>query len=200
MSEYSHRFVRVDKAAHVHEALNANPIELIRFFKVAMTTAKYRYLVHCIGKGTVVGVGTEIINAVNVHIGEHCLLQDHIYMRAGNQGLITLGDRVAINSFAKLFGHGGIEIGEDTQIGPGSLITTTDHNVNGSLESRFKKVCIGKRVWIGANVTILPGVSIGDFSVIGAGTVVTKDIPSKCVAVGVPARVIKEGVIPGLGD
>jgi galactoside O-acetyltransferase len=90
-----------------------------------------------------------------------------------------------------LFGHGTIRIGEATQIGPCSLITTTDHDYHGALETHFKPVIIGKHVWIGANVTILPGVEIGDRAVIGAGSVVTKDIPPGAMAVGVPARVIK---------
>ena len=55
-----------------------------------------------------------------------------------------------------------------------------------------QKVVIGKNVWIGAHATILPGVTIGDNCVIGAGAVVSKDIPSDCVAVGVPARVVKK--------
>jgi maltose O-acetyltransferase len=60
------------------------------------------------------------------------------------------------------------------------------------LQTRYKRVVIGQQVWIGANVTILPGVEIGDRAVIGAGAVVTKDIPPRSVAVGVPARIIKK--------
>ncbi len=127
-----------------------------------------------------------------MHIGQRCLLQDAVYIRAGTEGSVTLGDRCALNSFTRLFGHGSIEVGDDTQLGPGSLITTTDHDYGADLEVRFRPVVIGKRVWIGANVTILPGVTIGDLAVIGAGSVVTKDIPAGCVAAGVPARVIKQ--------
>lgn len=129
----------------------------------------------------------------NVKIGRECLFQDGVYMRAGNQGRIIIGDRAALNSFSKLFGHGGIEIGEETQIGPGSLITTTDHDYHDeNLEPIFKKVTIGRSVWIGANVTILLEVSIGDYAVIGAGVVVNKDIPPRTIAVGVPAKVVKQ--------
>jgi acetyltransferase-like isoleucine patch superfamily enzyme len=182
----------VQKKAYFFEILKQNPFELLRMLSIILITAKYRYLIGCIGKGTVVGTKTEIVNSNNVKIGRDCLLQDGVYIRAGTQGKIVIEDRAAINSFARLFGHGGIHIGEDTQIGPGTLITTTDHDIHHRLEARFKPVVIGKRAWIAANVTILPGVRVGENAVIGAGSVVTADIPANSVAVGVPARVIKE--------
>ena len=181
----------LDKLTYLKRVIKTNPSELWRLFRIGVTTAKYRYIKRCVGKGTIVGVRTEIINSANVHIGAECLLQDAIYLRAGTEGRITIGDRAAINSFCRFFGHGVIEIGEDTQIGPGCLITTTEHDYDHTLETQFRSVSIGKRVWIGANVTILPGVEIGDFSVIGAGSVVMKSIRPHCMALGVPARVVK---------
>jgi acetyltransferase-like isoleucine patch superfamily enzyme len=192
MQPESEPLVHVNRSKYLSRILKTNPFELWRILMIALTTAKYRYLLRCIGKGTVVGVRTEIVNSNNVKIGKDCLLQDAVYLRAGTEGKITLGDRAAINSFARLFGHGSIEIGEDAQIGPGCLITTTDHNIYENLEASFKKVMIGKRAWIGANVTVLPGITIGDYAVVGAGSVVTKDVPAYSVVVGVPARVIKE--------
>lgn len=180
----------VHRQKYLSKVLKKNPSELLRLVWIAFSTAKYR-LLGCVGKGTVVGTHTEIINTANVSIGRDALLQDHIYIRAGTQGYIRMGDRVAINSFVRLFGHGGIEIEDDAQLGPGTLITTTDHDIFGKLEADFKQVHIGKRAWIGANVTILPGVCIGEYAVIGAGAVVTRDIPARCIAVGVPARVIR---------
>ncbi|MCP4422880.1 MAG: acyltransferase [Chloroflexi bacterium] len=172
--------------------LKTDPFEIWRLFRVAITTAKYRYVKRCAGKGTIIGPGTEIVNAANVSIGKGCLLQDSVYIRAGVQGQVTIGDRAALNSFCKLFGHGGIEIGEDAQLGPGSLVTTTQHDYQKGLQTSFKRVVIGKQAWIGANATILPGVEIGERSVIGAGSVVTKSIPAQSIAVGAPARVIKQ--------
>jgi len=182
----------LNKFSYFVRVLKSNPSELLRLFRIALTTAKFRYVKRCVGKGTVVGTRTEIINSANVHIGDGCLLQDAVYIRAGTDGSITIGDRAAINSFCRLFGHGSLVIGEDTQIGPGSLITTTDHDYQGDLKEHFRPVSIGKGVWIGANVTVLSGVKIGDFAVVGAGSVVTKDIPPRSVAVGVPARVIMQ--------
>jgi acetyltransferase-like isoleucine patch superfamily enzyme len=182
----------LNKFAYFVRVVKSNPSELLRLLRIGLTTAKFRHVKRCVGKGTVVGTRTEIINSANVHIGNGCLLQDAIYIRAGTDGKITIGDRVAINSFCRLFGHGSIVIGEDTQIGPGSLITTTEHDYQGDLKEHFRPVMIGKGVWIGANVTILSGVEIGDYAVIGAGSVVTRNIPPQSVAVGVPARVIRQ--------
>ena len=81
-------------------------------------------------------------------------------------------------------------------IAPNTTITTVGHPLSPKKRrahlAQAKEIKIGDDVWIGANVTILPGVTIGNNVVIGAGAVVTKDIPDNSLAVGVPARVIKE--------
>ncbi len=181
----------VDRLAYLAGVARRNPAELLRLLGVALTTARFRWVVRCVGPGTVVGAGTRVVNSANVRVGAGCLLQDAVYIRAGHQGRVVIGDRAALNSFCRLFGHGGITIGEDTQIGPGSLITTTDHDYRRDLAQRFRPVTIGRGVWIGANVTVLPGVEIGDGAVVGAGSVVTRSIPAHAIAVGVPARVVK---------
>ena len=183
---------KLDKVGYLWRVVKGDPGELLRIARIAWTTAKFRYLKRCVGTGSVVGGGTRIINSGNVRIGKKVLLQDAVYIRAGTDGNVVIGDRAAINSFCRFFGHGGIEIGEDTQVGPGTLITTTTHDYSRELEASFEKVTIGRRVWIGANVTILPGVEIGDFCVIGAGSVVDRSIPASSLAVGVPARVVRK--------
>lgn len=179
------------KTTYLLETIKANPSEVLRLFAVGFTTIKYRFFKRCVGKGTTVEPGTKIINSANVRVGQDCLLKEGIYLRAGNQGRITIDDRAALNAFCRIFGHGTVEIGQDTQLGPNTLITTTDHDYHNALDVRYKPVVIGQGVWIGSNVTILPGVTIGDQAVIGAGAVVNKDIPPRAIAVGVPARVIK---------
>ena len=88
-----------------------------------------------------------------------------------------------------------ITIGDRTLIGPGSHIICTNHALNAEerLQGWFdnRPITIGDKVWIGANVTILPGVTIGDETVIGAGSVVTKDIPARVIAVGNPCKVLR---------
>ena len=89
-----------------------------------------------------------------------------------------------------------VRIGDHVMIGPHTLITTVSHPLSARERREYhawaKPVTIGDDVWIGGNVTILPGVTIGDRAVIGAGSVVTEDIPADSVAVGAPARVVKE--------
>lgn len=89
-----------------------------------------------------------------------------------------------------------ITIGDRTLIGPGCHIICTNHALDAEerLKGMFdnKPITIGNRVWIGGNVTILPGVTIGDDAVIGAGSVVAKDIPSGVIAVGNPCRVLRK--------
>lgn len=109
---------------------------------------------------------------------------------------ITLGKGVFINSGCQFQDQGGITIGDNALIGPKTVIATLNHGFipeeRGSLDP--KPVKIGKRVWIGANVTVLPGVTIGNNSIIGAGAVVTKDVPANTIVGGVPAKQI--GTIP----
>jgi acetyltransferase-like isoleucine patch superfamily enzyme len=180
-----------NKADHVRN-LASDPLEAARLLRTVLATWYFRFVRRCAGKGSIFGTHNRVINAANVRIGNDCLFKDAIYLRAGLAGRIQIADRVAINSFCQLYGHGGITIGADTQIGPGVLITTTEHDYAQSLSASFKPVTIGQRVWIGASVTVLAGVTIGDGAVIGAGAVVNRDVPPHVLAVGVPARVVRQ--------
>jgi acetyltransferase-like isoleucine patch superfamily enzyme len=184
-------FSYIDKRGYLSKIIKKHPLEMHHIVRTVLKTLRYRYLQKCLGKKSIVGEGTKIINFANVSIGNHCLIQDHVYIRAGLDGNVKINDYCAINSFAKLFGHGGIEIGEYTQLGPDCLITTTKHDYQKELKTSFEKVQIGRWAWVGAKCIILPGTKIGDHSIIGAGSIVNKDIPQWSVAVGCPARVIK---------
>jgi len=107
---------------------------------------------------------------------------------------IKVGKNVFINACCRFQDQGGIEIGDNCLIGHNTTIATLNHDFNPEKRANLtpSPVKIGKNVWIGSDCTILPGVEIGDGAIIGAGSVVTKSIPSNSVAVGNPARVIKE--------
>lgn len=182
----------IDKTKYIKSLSFANVYDLIHYSLTGFWTFYYRYLKRIAGRDTIIGRNTKIINPSRISIGRNCLIQDHVYMRAGFYGRIVVGNYCAINSFVKLFGHGGIEIGDYSQLGPGALITTTSHDYNESLKAEFKKVNIGKFVWIGANSTILPGIDIGDKCIIGAGSLVNKSIPANHMAAGNPVRIIKK--------
>lgn len=106
---------------------------------------------------------------------------------------LRFGKRVFINSGCRFQDQGGITIGDDTLIGHNAVIATINHSLDPAENRRnyHKPVVIGNHVWVGANVTILPGVTIHDWAVIAAGAVVTRDVPAYAVAGGVPARIIK---------
>ena len=109
---------------------------------------------------------------------------------------IYFGDRVFINFNCVILDCARVEIGEGTQIAPSVQIYTATHPTEPKTRASGKEfaapVKIGKNVWIGGGSIILPGVTIGDHAVIGAGAVVNKDIPALAVAVGNPARVIRQ--------
>lgn len=127
--------------------------------------------------------------------GEECYVEPPLHANWG--GFHThLGDRVYANFNLTLVDDADIYIGDDTMIGPNVNISTAGHPIWPAY--RLKKyqhnqqVHIGKNCWLGANVTVLPGVTIGDNTVVGAGSVVTKDLPANVVAVGNPCRVLRE--------
>ena len=107
---------------------------------------------------------------------------------------IKIGKRVFINCCCRFQDQGGIEIGDDCLIGHNTTIATLNHDFNPQRRADLipKKVRIENKVWIGSDCTILPGVTIGEGAIIGAGSVVTKNIPPNTIAVGNPAKVIRK--------
>lgn len=107
---------------------------------------------------------------------------------------INLGKNVIINHACSFLDLGGITIEDDVMIGPRVNITSESHPVEIAERKTLvpSKVVIKRNAWIGAAATIMPGVTIGENSVVAAGAVVTKDVPAKTVVAGVPAKEIKE--------
>lgn len=111
---------------------------------------------------------------------------------------ISVGEDFLANYNVKILDVGEVRIGDYCMIGPNTVISTVNHPLSPRERrqkiSILKSVVIGNDVWIGANCTILPGVTIGSNVVIAAGAVVTKDLPSNCIAAGVPARVTRHSL------
>lgn len=106
---------------------------------------------------------------------------------------IHVGKNVFFNTGCSFQDRGGIYIGDNSFIGMNVTIATLNHGLD--IKTRDTTypdaVKIGRNVWIGSNVTLLPGITIHDDSVIGAGAVVTKDVPERSIYAGVPAKFIK---------
>ena len=135
-----------------------------------------------------------LLKEVFAEIGEGVYLEPPFHANwAGHH--VHMGKNVYANFNLTLVDDGEIYIGDYTMIGPNVTIATAGHPVLPELRQEAYQfnipVHIGKNVWIGAGVIILPGVTVGDNTVIGAGSVVTKDIPSDVVAVGNPCRVLR---------
>ena len=107
---------------------------------------------------------------------------------------IKIGKNVFINSCCRFQDQGGIEIGDNVLIGHNVTIATLNHEINPEKRANLTpaSVKIGNDVWIGADCTILPGVNIGDGAIVGAGSVVTKDVIKNTIAAGNPAKLIKK--------
>lgn len=107
---------------------------------------------------------------------------------------ILLGKRVFINHACSFLDLGGITIEDDVMIGPRVNISSENHPVDIPTRKTMVpgQVIIKRNAWIGAGATILPGVTVGENSVVAAGAVVNKDVPDNTVVGGVPARILKE--------
>lgn len=106
---------------------------------------------------------------------------------------LHIGNNVFFNSGCRFQDQGGIYIDDNTMIGHNVVLATINHDLNPANRGTNlpEPIHIGRNVWIGANATVLPGVTIGDNAVIAAGAVVTKDVPENTVVGGVPARVLR---------
>jgi maltose O-acetyltransferase len=106
---------------------------------------------------------------------------------------ISLGAGVFLNFNCVILDVAAVSIGDRTQIGPAVQILTADHPRDPAVRASglefARPIRIGRNVWVGGGAIILPGVSIGDDALIGAGSVVTRDVPAGAVAYGNPARV-----------
>lgn len=128
-------------------------------------------------------------------IGEDCYIEPPLHSNWGGKH-VHFGKGVYANFNLTLVDDTHIYVGDYTMLGPNVVLATAGHPILPELRPLAYQynmpVHIGKNCWLGAGVIVLPGVTIGDNTVIGAGSVVTKDIPANVVAVGNPCRVLRE--------
>lgn len=134
----------------------------------------------------------------SIQISKNCVVGLGVIIRTGFTGKIFIGRGVGIYDYSIIDIQDKIEIGDNTLIAPYCYITDYDHKMKDkntpiiSQGYETSPIIIGRNVWLGAKVIVLKGVKIGDNTVIGAGSVVTSDIPPNSVAVGIPAKVVKK--------
>ena len=138
---------------------------------------------------------SEMLNDMLAEVGENCYIEPPFHSNWGGKN-VHLGNNVYFNFNATMVDDTHIFIGDCTMLGPNVVIATAGHPILPELREKALQynmpVHIGKNCWLGAGVIVLPGVTIGDNTVIGAGSIVTKDIPANVVAVGNPCKVLRE--------
>jgi len=136
-----------------------------------------------------------LLKEMFAEIGENCYIEPPFYSNWGGRHC-HFGKNVYANFNLTCVDDTHIYVGDYTMIGPNVTIATAGHPICPELREKGYQynipVHIGKNCWLGAGVIVLPGVTIGDNTVIGAGSIVTRDIPSGVVAVGNPCRVLRE--------
>jgi acetyltransferase-like isoleucine patch superfamily enzyme len=164
--------------------------------------ARWRWLVEMRHTGRLVDPSVELrssgdfrkllILEEGVAIDKGCIL--HLGNDCGQEGVIQIGRGVYVGPYCQIVSSHRLEIGENSLVGGFSYLITVNHRTDmagvpvGNQGYRGADIKIGKNVWIGAHVMVLPGVEIGDNAVVGAGAVVTKSVPAGETWVGVPAR------------
>lgn len=175
---------------------------------------RFKYL----GTGVRISLGTEIANAAHISIGSGTVIREACHIRASDAGHISFGPGCFVGPFTTLLDEGGyVEMGERVQLGGTNFVTGqgglrighaaliaplvsivanqhTFGDTSAPIRDQPEKasgIDIGRNGWIGVGAVILDGVTIGDNVVVGANAVVSRDIPDRCVAVGVPAKVVR---------
>jgi len=136
-----------------------------------------------IGEGTKVWQFVVILRGAK--IGQDC----NICAQTLIEGDVVIGDRVTVKSGVQLWD--GTRVEDDVFIGPNATFTNDPYPRSKQYPDDFSGIRVCKNASIGANATILPGITIGKQAMVGAGAVVTQDVPSKAVVVGNPARIIR---------
>ena len=138
---------------------------------------------------------TQLLKEMFAEIGKDCYVEPPFHANWGGH-FVHFGDGVYANFGLTCVDDTHIYVGDHTMFGPNVVLATANHPLLPELREKAYQynlpVHIGKNCWFGAGVIVVPGVTIGDNTVIGAGSVVTKDIPANVLAVGNPCHVVRE--------
>ncbi len=137
-----------------------------------------------------------LLKSIAIRCGDNVSIQPGVYLL--NPGNISIGNNVSVHPMCYLDAAGEIIIGNDVSIAHGVTVMSTEHNFD-DIDKPIKdqgitaqKTIINDNVWIGAKVTILAGIEISSGSIIGANTIITKNVEADSIAVGNPGRIIKK--------
>lgn len=173
-------------------------IGLSKFYTIFPIKFRKKLLVHYRMKKGVLGITLRyaLLKSICKNCGDNVSIHDGVYIFEPQN--LSIGNNVSIHPMCYIDATGEIEIGNDVSIAHGVTVMSTTHNfedINVPIKDQGvekSKVVISNNVWIGAKSTILCGKTIGTGSVIGASSVITKDVLPHCVVAGVPAKHIKD--------
>ena len=145
---------------------------------------------------------TALLKEMFAELGENCYIETPFHTNWGGRH-VHFGKNIYANFNLALVDDTHIYVGDYTQFGPNVVLATAGHPVNPDLRERAYQynapIRIGRNCWLGANVVVVPGVTIGDNVVVGAGSVVTRDLPDNVVAVGNPCKILAGSTRPRPG-
>jgi len=176
----------------------------IRFAKWYFGRCYAEFLCHdACGVNVTMAENVKIVSPQNLHVGRDVYIDFGAYVHCGGlswcegKGSVTIGKGSYIGPECIVFGMGGVEIGEYVMVSPNVVITSVQHPYRDTSKPMYhqpriyEKVVIEDDVYIGSNAVITPGVTIGECAVVGAGSIVTKDIDPYGIALGIPARIVE---------
>lgn len=171
-----------------------------RIYSTAMSL-RWRSRLHSLGAGTYLHHTSDFVRPSRIAIGPKVMLFRGARIEAVGAGpapQVVLGEKVSIQRDVHIGACQSVEILEGTVFGSGVYVTDHDHDYRdpkrgyfGTGELLAAPVRIGPKAWIGERAIILKGVTIGEGAIVGAGALVNRDVPAYCIAVGVPAKVIR---------
>ena len=147
-------------------------------------------------KVVVIGKHPRVVNQGRISLGSHVKFRSTMFrvrLKSNPNGNIAIGDRTFLNDGVAINSSVSISIGSHCLIGDGVGMFDTDyHEIEQGRPILSAPIKIGDNVWIGREALLMPGVEIGDHSVVGAGSVVTRSVPARSLVAGNPARIIRE--------
>lgn len=180
--------------------MSLGPKDWIKAAQQAWRARALRWQGASVEAGSVIGPGVRVrrgwaqAGPGRIRIARSCQLETGSLLEAFG-GEIALGADVFLGPYAVVYGHGGVTIGEHSLISMHCCILSSNHAIPPlgvtirSQPDELRPTRIGRDVWLGARVTVLGGVTIGDGCIVGAGAVVTSDLPAGAIAYGVPCAV-----------
>lgn len=173
-----------------------------KIFCLLKTQYYYKFFFKNIGKNSIIIKPLLLINTKFIDIQDNVFIRDNVrieVVQTGNSPEVIIGSNTNIEQNVHITCHSKIVIGNNVSIAPNVAITDINHSYEydkdtsfaNRISATYSEVLIGNNTFIGFGAVILPNVKIGDHVVIGANSVVTKDVPDNGIAIGAPAHVIK---------